>query len=345
MRIERYTYLLLLLLLPVMVTAQTRVVNDYSKNMDNVKNSSSKRVNNSGLRTTAYDGVHHLVGLHIDGGYSAMFGNMPTMHTAPGGYTTGFGFDYSYTGRGLIIQTGLGIRWQDVNNRFDNDSLIVDPMTDSEGTPFCLRYDFTDRVDCSRNIYLQVPVLAGMYFYNCYFLAGIKLNWQVAGWTRPDVFVSTSASYDRYIGIWEQMDNHGIRKDVEEVRDNSGLKLKIDVLACAEIGYEWALGNYGKKGFRKSNAKDYRLRLAAFAECGMANVCPKTDLKPYVIPSATPYDFSTFEFNHILSTADAAKYNAHNVFAGIKLSFFFFGYQSTEKCILCGPLGDEIKMR
>ena len=327
------------------VHAQTRVVNDYSTNQYDIKPSSSKHVNSGGLRTTTYDGVHHLVGLHVDGGYTAMFGNMPTMSTGPGGYTTGFGLDYCYTGRGLIIQTGIGIRWQDVNNRFSNDSLIVDPATDSEGVNFRLKYDFTNRVDNSRNLYLQVPLQAGMYFYNCYFLAGIKLNWQLIGWTRPDVFVSTTATYDRYIGIWEEMDNHGIRKDVEEIRENDRLKLKIDVLACAEIGYEWALGNYGKKGYMKSEAKDYRLRLAAFVECGLANICPKTKLEPYVIPAATPYDFSTFEFNHILSTASAANYNAHNLFAGIKLTFIFFGYQSSEKCILCGPLGDEIKMR
>ena len=336
---------LIVLLLPLAMVGQTRVVNDYSTNIDKVKNSSSKRINPSGLRTTAYDGVHHLVGLHVDGGYSAIFGNYPTMSTSPGGYTTGLGLDYCYTGRGLLIQTGIGIRWQDVNNRFGNDSLIVNPATDSEGVNFRLKYDFTDRVDGSRNIYVQVPLLAGMYFYNCYFLAGLKLNWQVAGWTTPKLNVSTTATYERYIGVWEEMDNHGIRKDVEEVRENGRLQLKMDVLVCAEIGYEWALGNYGKKGYMKASAKDYRLRLAAFAEVGLANICPKTDLKPYIIPEATPYDFSTFEFNHILSTAGAKSYNAHNVFAGIKLSFFFFGYQSTEKCILCGPLGDEIKMR
>jgi hypothetical protein len=324
--------------------AQTRVANDNSPN-DRIRVSAGKRVNASGLRTTAYDGVHHLVGLHIDGGYSAIFGNMPALSTAPGGYTTGFGIDYSYTGRGLILQTGLGIRWQDVQNRFANDSLIVDPATDSEGVNFRLKYDFTDRIDRSRNIYVQIPILAGMYFYNFYFLAGLKLSAQVAGWTQQDVFVSTSAKYERYIGIWEEMDNHGIRKEVEELRDGSALNLKFDVMGTFEIGYEWAFGNYGKKGYRKQSAKDYRLRLAAFLECSFLDVAPNMKNKPFVIPNETPYDFSTFGFNHMLSTTEAGKYHARNISTGIRVSFFFFGYQSTEKCILCGPLGDEIKMR
>lgn len=324
--------------------AQTRVANDYSPNTDKLRASSSKRVNASGLRTTAYDGVHHLVGMHIDGGYSAMFGNWSRMHTGPGGYTAGFGLDYCYTGRGLLIQTGLGVRWQDVNNRFTDDSLLVSTK-DTEGTPFQLRYDFTNRKDNTRNIYVQVPLQAGMYFYNCYFLAGLKGSMQVAGWTQPTVTVTTTATYDRYIGTWEEMDNHGIRKQVDEVRDGEALKLKFDLLACAEIGYEWALGNYGKKGYRKQDAKDYRVRLAAFLECGILDICPGTKNAQYTIPQATPYDFSTFGFKHMLSTTEAGKFNARNLFTGIKLSFFFYGYQSTEKCILCGPLGDEIKMR
>lgn len=334
-----------MLVLPLMVAAQTRITNDNSRNTDKLRSSSSKRINGDGLRTTAYDGVHHLVGMHLDGGYSAFFGNVPEMTTGPGGYTVGFGFDYSYTGNGLIIQTGLGLRWQDVQNKFGADSLIVDPVTDSEGIDFRLRYDFTDRMDRSRNIYLQVPVLAGMYFYNFYFLAGIKLNMQVAGWTQPSLNVTTTADYDRYIGIWEEMDNHGMRKEVEQIRSNEGLELKFDLMASCEIGYEWAFGNYGKKGYRKQKAKDYRLRLGAFLDIGLLDICPNTKKDPYKVPAESRYDFSTFEFNHMLSTSMAADYHFRNLFTGVRLSFFFFGYQSTEKCILCGPLGDEIKMR
>ena len=157
--------------------------------------------------------------------------------------------------------------------------------------------------------------------------------------------MTTTANYDRYIGILEEMDDHGMRKDVEEMRSGEALKLKFDLMGSFEIGYEWAFGNYGKKGYRKSAAKDYRLRLAAFVDCSILDVSPSTKNKPFVIPAETPYDFSTFKFNHILSTEDAAKYNARNVFAGVRVSFFFFGYQSSEKCILCGPLGDETKIR
>lgn len=343
MRKLQYGLTCLLLLCSLTAAAQTRVVNDYSRN-DRLQSKSGKRVNGSGLRTTTYDGVHHLLGIHVDGGYSKMFGNMPTILNRPGGYTIGAGFDYSYTGRGLILQTGLAVRWQDVSNRVLNDSLIIDPITDTEGTPFRLQYKMTDRVDMSRNLYLQIPVLAGTYFYGAYFLAGVKLNFQLLGNTKTKLNVTTTATYDKYIGPWEEMDNHGIRKEVEEVRNGSKLDLKFDVMATAEIGYEWSLGNYGKKGYHKHSAKDYRVRLGAFVECGLLDIMPKGDKASYVIPEQSRYDFSTFEFNHLYSTAEAKQYHARNFFIGVRLTFFFFGKQSTEKCILCGPLGDETKM-
>lgn len=344
MRRIQYGLMCMLLLVSLTAAGQTRVVNEHSKN-DRLQSKSGKHVNGSGLRTTTYDGVHHLLGLHVDGGYSKMFGNMPTVLNRPGGYTVGLGFDYSYTGRGLILQTGLAVRWQDVSNRVLNDSLIVDPINDSEGTPFRLQYNFTDRVDKSRNLYLQVPVLAGSYFYGAYFLAGLKFNILLMGNTQTKLNVSTTATYDKYIGPWEEMDNHGIRKDVEEVRNGSKLGLTFDVMATAEIGYEWSLGNYGKKGYRKQTAKDYRVRLGAFVECGLLDIMPKGNKRSYIIPEASRYDFSTFEFNHMFSTSEATKYHVRNLFTGVRLTFFFYGKQSTEKCILCGPLGDETKMR
>ena len=345
--IKRLTYyalsVLLLLSMTLTVAAQTRIVNEYSTN-DRLQTSSGKRVNGSGLRTTTYDGVHHLFGVHMDGGYSKLFGNTPNAFNTPGGYTVGLGFDYSYTGRGLILQTGLAVRWQDVQNRLPNDSLVVDPIKDSEGTDFRLQYDFVDRLDRSRNLYLQLPIMAGTYFYGAYFLAGLKFNVQLMGNTQTKLNVSTTATYERYIGPWEEMDNHGIRKEVEEVRDGEKLNLKFDLMATAEIGYEWSLGNYGKKGYHKKSALDYRLRLGAFVDLGLLDIMPKGDKKVYVIPDASRYDFSTFEFNHVFSTAEASKYHVRNLFTGVRLTFFFYGKQSTEKCILCGPLGDETKM-
>ena len=172
--VRRWTYYvacaLLFLSLGTTAVAQTRAVNEHSKG-DRLRSSSGKRVNGSGLRTTAYDGIHHLVGLHVDGGYSKMFGNMPQVSNRPGGYTLGLGLDYSYTGRGLIIQTGLAVRWQDVQNNVLNDSLVINQIKDSEGTPYRLKYDMTDRVDQARNLYIQLPIMAGRYFYGAYFLA------------------------------------------------------------------------------------------------------------------------------------------------------------------------------
>ena len=58
--VRRWTYYvacaLLFLSLGTTAVAQTRAVNEHSKG-DRLRSSSGKRVNGSGLRTTAYDGI------------------------------------------------------------------------------------------------------------------------------------------------------------------------------------------------------------------------------------------------------------------------------------------------
>ncbi len=332
--------------LPLLSVAQTRVLNEYSKAKKITSSIPENRVNNAGLRTTAYDGIHHLVGLHIDGGYSALLSTYPVLSSSPGGYGLGFGLDYAYLHKKLIVQTGLSFRWQDVSNYVRNDSIIVPGLVDSDNkTPFTLRYDFTNQTDQARTLYVQLPILVGTYFGGFYFLLGTKLSMALAGNSVTHTTISTTGTYNRYIDILEEMDNHGFRKEVEEHYTGDRLKLRFDIMAYGELGYEWEMSNYGKKGYKKQTAKDRRFRLSAFAEVGLMNICPRTDNERYIIPESTRYDFSTFTVNPVASTKDMWDFKLHNLTAGIKLSFFFFGIQTTEKCILCGALGDEIRMK
>lgn len=332
------------MVMPLSAVGQTRALNEHSKAKKVVSSIPDKHLNKSGLRTTAYDGIHHLVGFHLDGGYSSLLSTMPSLSSNLGGYGLGFGLDYCYNNKKLILQTGLSLRWQDVGNGVRNDSLSFSMVDSDSKTPFTLRYDFQDRKDISRNLYLQVPIMAGTYFYGFYFLAGLKLSLAFAGNTEVHTTITTSGDYDKYIGPVYQMDNHGFRDHVEEIYRNDRLKLRFDVMACAEIGREWSMGNYGKRGYKKQSAKDYRLRLSAFAEFGILDIEPHTENDAYVIPKNTPYDFITFNVNPVASTKAMWDYSLHNLTAGIRISFFFFGIQTTEKCILCGALGDEKRM-
>ena len=303
-----------------------------------------KRLSSSGLRTTQYDGVHHLLGVYIDGGYSFFLNNVPVYYTHPGGYHAGLGFHYVYQHGPMLVQTGFGFRWQDIQDSIGPMRYTFNDV-DSKNIPFRLTYDFYSRHDRTRNIYVSVPIAMGGYFGRFYALGGLKLNLQLWGNSAMDAVGSTSAEYvdaqgnSIFIGPLYQMDNHGLRKDVEIGNKGGRVKFGFDLLVTAELGYELPLSDKGTTSYRKSAEKDTRIRFALFAELGALNICPKSDAEMFTIPAATRYDFPTYSMTHTFSSSEASSYSIHNFFAGLRVSYFFFGHQSKEKCLLCGSHG------
>lgn len=340
---KRLVIYLICSLLSVPLLAQTRL---WSSTLEGEKRLRDHSLSSIGLRTTQYDGVHHLIGISVDAAYSALLTNMPYVTQTPGGYGVGLGLHYAYLNGKLLVQLGADVRWQDVQNK-QSDICIERKDIDTWGIPFDLKYDIVNRSDKSRNLYVEVPLQAGFIMIGgCYVLIGPKLNFQVYGSTYSSNITTTTARYpDRYIGVFEEMDNHGIRKEVPLNVKHEKLNFKFNVMASAEVGYEFGISTKGYRSYRKNDTDDYRLRIAGFVDIGLLNIMPKGDAPLYNIPEETRYDFATFEFNHPFSTIDAQNYSLHNLFTGVKLSFFFYGYQSQEKCILCGSRGIQRKYR
>lgn len=334
-RKERYVILALMLLLVLPMAAQTRIYGDWGKGYKKEK----FKANAAGLYTDQYDGVHHLVGLQVDGAYSTFLNQSKLMKTSPGGYGLGLSLQYAYLNGPFFVQTGVGLRWQDVKNGVVDQQYQRD-ATDAAGMLSHMTYDFHQRTDEARELYAQVPIYIGGYIRGAYIMGGLKVSMPIWGDTRLDMLTTSTARYDGYIGPIEEMDNHGIRKDVPLTPDQQQgqkLDLKLDVLGVLEAGYELAFSNKGRPGYHRANMKDQRLRIGAFAEIGILNIAPKTKLPLYNVPEASPYDFQTFEYNHVLSTGQVS--SAHNLFAGVRLTYFFFGVQTKEKCLLCGSRG------
>lgn len=143
------------------------------------------------------------------------------------------------------------------------------------------------------------------------------------------------------MGIFHEMDNHGLRKDVLMKRDYDRLELKMDILASFEFGYEWA--SPAPRGYRTQTIADWRLRLGAFIDWGLLNINPKTNNPLILIPQDYMYDFSEYEFYHILSTSETRGRPVHNLFCGIKLTALI-GIKAKERCIICGPFQTERDM-
>lgn len=335
MRNKRIYIIALLLLTVLSVAAQTRIQDERGREYKKPK----FKTNSAGLYTDQYDGVHHLVGLQVDGAYSTFLQSSDVMSSAPGGYALGASLQYAYLNGPFFIQTGVGVRWQDVKNKVANQQEQRD-MLDATSTLSHMTYSFEQRMDETRELYAQIPIYVGGYFHGGYIMGGLKASMPVYGDTRLNMLVSSTAKYDGVIGPIEEMDNHGIRKEVPLTPDQQkggALKLRFDVLGVIEGGYELAFSNKGKPGYHRSKMNDQRVRIGAFAEFGILNITPKTQNELFVVPGTSPYDFQTFEYNHALSTGQVS--SAHNFFAGIRITYFFYGVLSKEKCLLCGLHG------
>ncbi|MBR6017812.1 MAG: hypothetical protein IK073_04265 [Paludibacteraceae bacterium] len=332
---RKYIAVGLLLLTAVGAVAQTRLYGDGG----NYYKKQKSKTNQAGLYTDQYDGVHHLVGLQVDAAFSTFLQQTNLMSTRPGGYGLGLTLQYAYLNGPFFLQTGIGIRWQDVRNNVADQQFQRDAV-DATGTLNHLTYTFHDRTDQTRNVYAEVPFYIGGYIHGFYVMVGPKLSLPVWGDTRLSLLTTSTARYDGYIGPVGEMDNHGLRKDVPltpEQQQGEALQLKLDVLGVVELGYELAFSNKGRPGYHRSNMRDQRLRIGAFAEIGMLNIAPKQSKVLYQVPEYAPYDFQEFTYNHVLTSGQVG--SVHNLYAGLRLTYFFFGHQSKEKCLLCGAHG------
>jgi len=350
MRKLLYTFLILCLVCPQIVRAQRRyqVAEQWEYQLQRLNDFSTNDVNNKtdvmwGLHTSQYTGTHHLIGLSLEGSWSAFVSNMPAAKITPGGGAAGAHLLYEFQYSGLLIQTGLGVNFQQVYTNIADSNMyhlnMHDTWSDVQDVEFTLKHDLHQRRDMSRNLYVQLPIYAGHYILSPvgigYWLAGVHINYAFMGKTAQSTLVTTSGLYERYVGIWEEMDNHGFRKDVPLERSGKQLKLKMDVMAHAEMGYEWTTYN-GPHSYRvtKRSETDIRMRVGAFVDFGILNICPRTDNVLYDIPEETIYDFSTYQMEHIFSTQDARSFWMRNLYVGLRFTFLF-GFPPQEHCILC----------
>lgn len=346
----RHIVLLTLCLCTTLLWGQRRYMMSerWEHRLEELSEFSSKDVSDKtdafwGLHTTQYAGSHHLLGFSLEGSWSTFVHNVPTASIIPGGGAVGLHFIYEYQYSGLLFQTGLGINYQRVFTHVADTNIYQYDMRDhwdrvNEAT-FTLKHNFRDRCDMSQQLYGQVPLYVGHYILGPtgigYYLAGIHVNYAFWGNTSQTMTGTTTGMYEKYVGIWEEMDNHGFRKDVPVERTGKQLQLKLDLMAHGEIGYEYTTYQ-GPHNYRITtvNRLDLRMRFAAFVDFGILNINPQTKNSLYTLPEETIYDFPTYKMDHIFSTEDVRSFWMRNMYAGVRFTLLF-GFQNKEHCILC----------
>ncbi len=351
MRKLQFIIVLTLVLLPSLAGAQKRYsTSDHREyKLGSSSGFSTKDVENKtdalfGLHASQYSGSHHLIGLAAEGGWSAFVSSLPAAALTPGGGIAGLNLLYEYQYSGFLLQTGLGVRYQRVFTAVADTSIYHEHMTSTwNGVPaeYTLKHRFENRLDMAQQLYARLPLYFGHYFFGSsgigYFLAGIHADYAFWGSTQTTVTGTTSGKYQHYVGIWEEMPNHGFRKEVPLTRTGDPLKLKFDLGAHLEIGYEYNT-RQGMKDYRvrPSDRLDGRLRLAAFIDFSVLDICPKTREALYELPEATILDYPTYQMSHVYASADAATSWLRNLSVGIRVTFLI-GFQPEERCILCDP--------
>lgn len=296
---------------------------------------------NNGLHTGRIVGSHFLVGASVDAGYTVMTTDMPAISMWPGGGQGSLGLVIAYQKGAFDFQTGMVVRYQRLENSV-NDFVytrygVEDSWTGTHDWQYAdVTYAFSQRKDLTQNVYFHVPILFGgstqLYNGSLYFLTGVKLQYAMAGSTRSTALCTTTAEYDRYIGSFTGMDNHGWRKDVQISSRADRPELKLDLLGSLEIGYEY--GNPHYRGYRRSQEPDWRVRWGLFADYSTLSVMPSVTGDLVRIPSDTPYDFGTFQMNHPFGSTASSGYWMRNLFVGFRMTVTI-GIKMQEKCLMC----------
>lgn len=309
-------------------------------------NYSKLRKDRNGLYRSIYNGSHVFWGAWCDGAFSSIYNNFKGYQSPVWGSGYSCGLLVEYQKDIFRVQGGGGFRWQEMSGNVMDTTFVNPHVFDSQGYLCTLQYDFYNRNDQAKTTYFDIPISLGVGFYNFYANVGVKFEVPLAGRQRVRANVTTTSTYDQFIGNFEEMDNHGLRKDVPIDYKNNELVFKksLNTLLSAEIGYEWAFNTGYVGGYNAKNKHfEERLRVALFGEYGFANVLPNSSFPLVYIPEDYKWDVPKYEMNHILTTEAAKGFWAHNYYAGIRI-IFLIGIKTSTKCVLCGEYQSEADM-
>ena len=267
--------------------------------------------------------VHGHINLYMEGAYSHLPLAHPDVHWGLG-YGVGAGVLYEYRKDHFLLDVGVGFLWQDVAHLLPRQQFTTD-IIDTQGSPATLLYQ-VDRDDRSRMGYVEVPLLVGGSWNRFYLLGGVKVGVPVFGNTCSTADISDIGLYDQYFVPFEEMPNHGFRMNVPEQRHADRLTYKADTRLSLELGAN--LGQaYIHQGTDSVSEQEQRradkvtYRLGVFANYGLC--WPAVTGTGDWLVTDDPYNYSTWQLNHVLRSAWADERYIQNFLVGVKLTISF----------------------
>lgn len=261
---------------------------------------------------------YHFVDFWGSLGYSAMLHNMPDAKI-PSGVSPVIGVGYRYFRNNFIIQTGIEGRYVWMKSVME-EVVLQERMYDSDVNkePFTMNVQLNNRKDIYRTASVSIPFYLGYEKNRFYFLAGVAANMGVYGKAESSSDLMTKAQYDRYIGLFEGMPNHGLSNlQVQSGRMNYGTAF--DLMVHGEIGAR--VDEFSNKTGFKRKKHTYRMYLGAFVDCGVLSI----NSQPAV------GDQLTMDFTHgvnaaivpLLLSNQMSNRRLNNLIVGVKYTIAF----------------------
>ena len=315
-----------------------------------------KSKNSMGLHSAVYTGAGHYMGFSVDGGWSTFLSNIKGVPSTPGGWAANGKFLYEFHLGNFFLQTGVGVGIQHVTTPlkaelFPNPEAVsvVEYSGDDNGASYHEKLVFSDRTDMSELYYAQLPINFGYYISGQggvgYVMLGAQVNYAFGGRTRATATCTSRAIFDNYMGVFEEMDNYGFRKDVPIPYDGGKLPIRLgntnalnlDIVGHIEGGYEFNTFEYIRPYSTGSSDTDFRLRIAAFMDISLPSINPRGENTLYDI-NENPAEFLLFKMNHVFTTdiANSDQNWIRSFTVGVRFTLLF-SLVAQQRCILCDP--------
>lgn len=252
--------------------------------------------------------AQHWLGVSVDADMAWQLDKIDITKAKIGGGGS-FGAVYQFQYNHFILETGVSGSYI-LNNVGVKDSLLHFEMVDTKGTQFTYNGYLKDRIDASKNLFVNIPLMLGTEFDYFYALVGAKVSLNLLTQTLQKALLSTTGDYDMYYEPLMDMPNHGFH-DFEKEQTTGSMKYKmLDLRVAAEIGTLFYSSNRSAK-----------YRIGVFAEYGVLNVRNQATGHSLLVPDLSEY--MHVQMNHIYSTSYNLASPVNNIFCGIRFTALF----------------------
>ncbi len=286
-------------------------------------------------------GIDHYLFASGSGAYAFQLGNYKHISRFDVA-TTEFDLGYELVYNKLLFQAGVGINFGFYRMRLDMRYDETIKTVDTQGTPFNYTYHFDARNDHAMNISVTTPLLLGGRFGDrlraFYFLAGAFVSFQVRETYHAEALTTCIGSYDRYITYFEDMDNHAFYVNDRIHKDTSPAKLKskIQVYPHIEVGFDWSLLTSDNVWYSNAAFRDWRLRLAVFADFGAINGHSTNQYdSPFEVNEGRYYDLESIQMPSLLNNKYTGGSMLHDMVVGVRFTALFGFKRNKPNCFTC----------